>query len=109
MRNDSILNVHTTNFEEMGYNLMRGGWLSKFTEEKNHAMREDGVSWRGAGENSTSSSPSFSPPSRTRMTLSWIGNEALVCSSFLCVLVLSFFFYLLPLILVISPLFISMF
>ena len=38
--------------------------------------------------------PSFSPPSRTRMTLSWIGNVALVPSSPHC-LFMSLFFYVL--------------
>ena len=35
-------------------------------------------------ENTPSSSPSFSPPSQTRTTYSWIGNVALVCSSPRC-------------------------
>ena len=35
-------------------------------------------------KNAPSSSPSFSPPSQTRTTYSWIRNVALVCSSPLC-------------------------
>jgi hypothetical protein len=34
----------------MGYNLQRDGWLNSFTDEKNQAMKEDGVPWRGARE-----------------------------------------------------------
>ena len=50
VRNEFILNVHTSYFEDMGYNLKRDGWLNNFTNEKNQVMREDGVPWRGAHE-----------------------------------------------------------
>ena len=50
MRNESILNVRTSDFEDMGYNLKRDGWLNNFTDGKNQSMREDGMPWRGARE-----------------------------------------------------------
>ena len=48
VRNRSVLNVQTSNFEDMGYNLKRDGWLNNFTDVKNQSVREDGVPWRGA-------------------------------------------------------------
>ena len=48
--NDSVLNVRTTNFEDMGYNLKRDGWLNCFIDVKNQSMRGDEVPWRGAHE-----------------------------------------------------------
>ena len=36
--------------QEYGYNLQRDGWLNAFTDEKNQAMRNDGLPWRGARE-----------------------------------------------------------
>lgn len=50
MRNESILNVRTSNFGDIGYNLKRGGWLNNYTDEKNQAMKEVGVPWIGACE-----------------------------------------------------------
>lgn len=50
MRNEYVLDVRTSNFEDMGYNIKRDGWLNNFTNEKNQSMREDGVPWRGARE-----------------------------------------------------------
>jgi hypothetical protein len=50
VRNESFLNVRTSDFEDMGYNLKRDGWLNSFTDLKNQSMRDDGVPWRGARE-----------------------------------------------------------
>ena len=50
VRNGSFLNVRTSDFEDMGYNLKRDGWLNSFTDLKNQSMRDDGVPWRGARE-----------------------------------------------------------
>ena len=48
VRNQSVLNVRTTDFEDMGYNFKRNGWLNNFTDVNNQSMRGDGVPWRGA-------------------------------------------------------------
>ena len=48
MRNESVLNVRTSDFEDMDYNLKRDDWLNNFTDVKNQSIREDGVRWRGA-------------------------------------------------------------
>jgi hypothetical protein len=50
VRNASFLNVRTSDFEDMGYNLKQDGWLNNFTDLKNQSMRDDGVPWRGARE-----------------------------------------------------------
>src|SRR5450631_1644576 len=50
VRNESVLHVRTSDFEDMGYNLKRDGWLNSFADAKNQSMREDGVPWRGARE-----------------------------------------------------------
>ena len=50
MRNEFVLEVRTLDFEDMGYNLKRDGWLNSFTDAKNQSMKEDGVPWRGARE-----------------------------------------------------------
>ena len=50
MRNRSVLNVRTSDFMDMGYNLKRDGWLNNFTDLKNQSVRVDGVPWRGARE-----------------------------------------------------------
>ena len=85
--NQSVLVVRSS--ELQGYNLKRNGWLNSFVDANNESMRDDGMPWRGAVRKASISSPSFSLPLRTRTTLSWIGNVALVCSSSLCFL----FFY----------------
>ena len=48
VRNEYVLNVRTSDFKNMGYNLKRDGWLNSFTNVKNQSMRDDGVPWRGA-------------------------------------------------------------
>ena len=48
VRSASVLNVRTSDFEDMGYNLKRDGWFNSFTNVKNQSMREYGVPWRGA-------------------------------------------------------------
>ena len=50
MRNEYVLTVRTSNFEDMGYNLKRDGWFNSFADSKNQSMREDGMPWRGARE-----------------------------------------------------------
>ena len=35
MCNESMLNVETLDFENMGYNLKRDGWLNNFTNVNN--------------------------------------------------------------------------
>ena len=50
MRDESNLNVLTSDFEDLGYNLKRDGWLNSFTDAKNQSTRKDGVPWRGARE-----------------------------------------------------------
>ena len=49
-RNESVLNVRTSDFEDMSYNLKRDGWLNNFTDVKNQSMRDNGVPWRCARE-----------------------------------------------------------
>ena len=44
------LKVSDEALQKFGYNLQRDGWLNSFTEEKNQALRADGVPWRGAHE-----------------------------------------------------------
>ena len=51
VRNEFVLNVGNSDFEDMGYNLKRDGWLNSFADSKNQSMREDWVAWRGAREN----------------------------------------------------------
>ena len=46
----SVLNVRTSDFEDLGYNLKRDGWLNSFTDVKNQTVRDDGMPWRGARE-----------------------------------------------------------
>jgi hypothetical protein len=48
VRNKSVLNVRTSDFEDIDYNLKRDGWLTNFTDLKNQFIRDDGVLWRGA-------------------------------------------------------------
>jgi hypothetical protein len=48
VRNESVLNVRTSDLEDMGYNLKRDGWLNNFTNVKIQSMRDDRVPWRGA-------------------------------------------------------------
>jgi len=50
VRNQSVLNVRTSEFEDMGYSLKRDGWLNSFVDVSNQSMRGDGVPWRGARE-----------------------------------------------------------
>jgi hypothetical protein len=50
VHNVSVLNVRTSDFEDMGYNLKRDGWFNSFTDVKNQSIRDDGVPWRGARE-----------------------------------------------------------
>ena len=50
MQYEYVLNVRTSDFEDMRNNLKRDGWLNNFTDAKNQSMREDGVLWRGARE-----------------------------------------------------------
>ena len=50
VRNESILNFHTSDLEDNVYNLKRDGWLNSFTDAKNQTMRADGVPWRGPRE-----------------------------------------------------------
>ena len=50
MRNESILKVRTSDFEDMGYNIKKDGWFNSFADAKNQSMKEDGVPWRGARE-----------------------------------------------------------
>jgi hypothetical protein len=50
VRNVSVLNVQSSDFEDMGYNLKRDGWLNSFTDVKNQSIRDDEVPWRGARE-----------------------------------------------------------
>ena len=50
VRNEYVLNVRTSDFEDMSNNLNRDGWLNNFTDAKNQLMKEDGVLWRGARE-----------------------------------------------------------
>ena len=50
VRNEYVLNVRTLDFNDMGYNLKRDGWLNNFVDAKNQWMREDGVPCRGARE-----------------------------------------------------------
>ena len=81
----------------MGYNLKRYGWLNNFTDVKNQSMQGDGCLGEVLVKSVPSSSPSFCLPSRTRTTLPWIGNVALVrsslpCLSGSCFLCLSFFY-----------------
>jgi len=48
--NESVLNVRTSDFKDIGYNLKRDGWLNNFTNVKNQSMRNDKVPSRGARE-----------------------------------------------------------
>jgi hypothetical protein len=41
VRNESVLNVWTSNFEDIGYNLKKNGWLNNFTNVKNQSMWDD--------------------------------------------------------------------
>jgi hypothetical protein len=50
IRNEYVLNVRTSEFEDMGYSLKRDGWLNNFVDVKNQSLRGDGVPWRGARE-----------------------------------------------------------
>jgi hypothetical protein len=50
VRNESLLNVRNPEFEDMGYNLKRDGWLNSFVDVHNQSMREEGMPWRGARE-----------------------------------------------------------
>ena len=50
MHNESVLNVCTSGFGGMGYNLKKDGWLNSFIYVKNQSMQGDGVPWRGAHE-----------------------------------------------------------
>jgi hypothetical protein len=50
VRNESLLNVRNSEFEDMGYNLKRDGWLNSFVDVQSQSMREDGMPWRGALE-----------------------------------------------------------
>lgn len=50
VRVNSVLKVWSIAFDKMGYNLQKDGWLNSFTDEKNQALSEDGVPWRGARE-----------------------------------------------------------
>jgi hypothetical protein len=50
VRNVSVLNVRTSDYENMGYNLKQDDWLNSFTDVKNQSMRDDRVPWRGARE-----------------------------------------------------------
>jgi hypothetical protein len=68
VRNVSVLNVRTSDFKDMGYNLKRDGWLNNFTDVKNQSVRDDGVPWRGAREKRHEFFPSFFLPSQTRTT-----------------------------------------
>ena len=43
VHNEYFLNVRTLDFEDMGYNLKRDGWLNNFTDLKNQFMRDDGM------------------------------------------------------------------
>jgi hypothetical protein len=81
MCNESVLNVWTSNFEDIGYNLKIDGWLNNFTDVKNQSMRDDRLHWRGTREKHPEFFSYLFPLSRTRTTLSWIGNVALVRSS----------------------------
>ena len=47
---NSVLKVREEAIQKYSYNLQQDGWLNVFTNEKSHAMRNDGVSWRGARE-----------------------------------------------------------
>lgn len=47
MRNEFVLNVRTSDLENMCYNLKNDGWFNNFTNVKNQLMREDGVPWKG--------------------------------------------------------------
>jgi hypothetical protein len=69
VRNESILNVRTSDFEDMGYNLKRDGWLNNFADLKNQSVRDDGVLWRGACEKRPEFTPSFSLPLQTMTIL----------------------------------------
>jgi hypothetical protein len=89
VRNKSFLNVRTSDFEDMGYNLKRDGWLNNFTDLKNQSMRDDGCLGEVLVKSAQSFSPSFSMHSLTRTTLYWIGSVTLVCYSSLV-----FFIYL---------------
>jgi hypothetical protein len=50
LRVNSVLRVREEAMQEYGYNLQRDGWLNTFTDEKNQAIRSDGIPWRGARE-----------------------------------------------------------
>jgi hypothetical protein len=50
VRNVSVLNVRTSDFEDMGYNFKRDDWLNSFTNVKNQSVRDDEVPWRGTRE-----------------------------------------------------------
>ena len=50
VRDTTALKVSDEALQKFGYNLQRDGWLNSFTEEKNQALRADGVPWRDARE-----------------------------------------------------------
>ena len=50
VRDTTALKVSDEALQKFGYNLQRDGWLNSFTEEKNQALRADGVPWRGTRE-----------------------------------------------------------
>jgi hypothetical protein len=43
VRNKSVLNVRTSDFEDIGYNLKKNGWFNSFMDLKIQCMRDDGV------------------------------------------------------------------
>ena len=51
VRNESILNVWTSDFDDIGYDLKKDGWLNNFADAKKQSMREDRVPWSGAHKN----------------------------------------------------------
>jgi hypothetical protein len=50
VRNIPVLNVRTSDFLDMGYNLKRYGWLNSFADVKNQSIMDDRVLWRGTRE-----------------------------------------------------------
>jgi hypothetical protein len=90
VHNRSVLNVRTSDFMDLGYNLKRDGWLNSFTDLKNQSVKVDGCLGEALVKSAPNFSRSFSPPSQTMTPLYSIGSVELVRSSSL-VFLISFF------------------
>ena len=109
VRNEYVLNVRTLDFNDMGYNLKRDGWLNNFVDAKNQWMREDGVPCRGAREKHPKffSIIFFVLTNKNNIIMDWqCGICMFFISLFFLFLTCYFFLYLFhfPFILVSSPL-----